>query len=86
MEVAQESIYNLVPQVHIVPPKPPMYHSKFDPKTTPIAGSTFGCSGSTLPLGAGHIVRRRYATLGPPSKQASEPQVRVGIPLKAVYH
>jgi hypothetical protein len=40
--MSTESIYNLVPEIHVTPPKPPMYHSKFDPKSTPITGSTFG--------------------------------------------
>ena len=36
-----ETIYNLVPEVVVERPKPPMYRSKHDPKA-PLAGSTFG--------------------------------------------
>lgn len=53
-----------------------MYHSRFDPKSTPIAGSTFGCHGTTLLLGAGKVHRKDFATLGPSHKQAADPKVR----------
>lgn len=71
-----ESIYNLVPETVVPPVKPPMYHSRFDPKSTPIAGSTFGCHGTTLLLGAGKVHRKDFATLGPSHKQAADPKVR----------
>ena len=41
-----ETIYNLVPEVVVERPKPPMYRSKHDPKA-PLAGSTFGIQGTT---------------------------------------
>ena len=41
-----ETIYNLVPEVVVEQPKPPMYRSKHDPKA-PLAGSTFGIQGTT---------------------------------------
>ena len=41
-----ETIYNLVPEVVVERPKPPMYRSMHDPKA-PLAGSTFGIQGTT---------------------------------------
>lgn len=59
-----ESIYNLVPQEYVAPVKPPMYRSMHDP-STPLAGSTFGCKGTTRLLGAGQLVVKDGALFGP---------------------
>jgi len=62
----QESIYNLVPVEKIVQPQPPRYVSKFDHSDCQLPGSTFGCHGSTLQLGAGHVVKEGGKFFGPP--------------------
>lgn len=60
-----ESIFNLVPVEVPEPPKPPMYRSKYDPKT-PVSGSTFGIHGTTQLLGAGSVKKQSTATFGKP--------------------
>ena len=61
-----ESIYNLIPREEIVEKKT---YTKVKAKkpTNPITGSTFGCKGSTRPLGAGIVERRDGALFGPHS-------------------
>ncbi len=52
-----ESIYNLVTTEYEIPPKKLMHKSVHDPKGN-VAGSTFGCFGTTRPLGAGVIPKK----------------------------
>ena len=70
-----ESIYNLVPKEYVTPAKPPMYHSKFNPKSNP-TGSTFGCFGANRLIGAGSITKKSSATLGPAKTAVPNPKVR----------
>lgn len=60
-----ESIYNLIPVEYSAMPKKPMYKptQSSDHK---IPNSTFGCHGSTRPLGAGVVSKKSGATFGPP--------------------
>lgn len=61
-----ESIYNLIPREEFVEKK--IYKKvKAKKPTNPITGSTFGCRGSTRPLGAGVVEKRDGALFGPHS-------------------
>jgi len=68
-----ESIYNLVPEQFVEPPKPPMYRSKHDP-AAPVTGSTFGTHGNTQLHGAGMVKKRETATFGHPGKLGPNPK------------
>ena len=68
-----ETIYNLVPEVVVERPKPPMYRSKHDPKA-PLAGSTFGIQGTTQLPGAGKAVKKESSNFGPVDKAAPNPR------------
>lgn len=60
-----ESIYNLVPREYVVPDKPKMYqsvHHGAGPES--VAGSTFGCRGTTRLPGAGVMVKKDGALFG----------------------
>lgn len=59
-----ESIYNLVPLEYTAPQKAPMHRSSHNP-TANVAGSTFGCRGTTRLPGAGAIVKKEGAFFGP---------------------
>jgi len=59
-----ESIYSLVPREYIMPEKKPMFISGHDPQQT-LAGSTFGCKGSTRLPGAGVVVKKDGSMFGP---------------------
>jgi hypothetical protein len=52
MEVATESILNLIPQPKRGEQKKQIYRSKYDPKA-PLTGSTFGLHGTTVTVGKG---------------------------------
>lgn len=52
MEVATESIYNLIPKPKKAEEKKPIYRSKYNPKA-PLTGSTFGLHGTTVTVGKG---------------------------------
>jgi hypothetical protein len=68
-----ETIYNLVPEVVVERPKPPMYRSMHDPKA-PLAGSTFGIQGTTQLPGAGKAVKKDSSNFGPVDKSAPNPR------------
>ena len=52
MEVATESIYNLIPTPQQKIEAKQRYRSKYDPKA-PLSGSTFGLHGTTVTVGKG---------------------------------
>jgi len=52
MNVATESIYNLIPKPKQHAQKKAIYRSKYDPKA-PLTGSTFGLHGTTVTVGKG---------------------------------
>jgi hypothetical protein len=52
MEVATESIYNLIPTPQKNVESKPRYRSKYDPMA-PLSGSTFGLHGTTVTVGKG---------------------------------
>lgn len=52
MDVASESIYNLIPKPKQEACKKRIYRSKYDPKA-PLSGSTFGLHGTTVTVGKG---------------------------------
>ena len=52
MDVATESIYNLIPKPQQKAAKRPIYRSKYDPKA-PLTGSTFGLHGTNVTVGRG---------------------------------
>lgn len=71
-----ESIYNLIPKEHYVPPKDKMYKSKHPPNVPP-TGSTFALrttskpgvfnvSGDAAPQGSNHTNKGNGLTFGKP--------------------
>jgi len=66
-----ESIYNLVPREYVTYAasnnSPKAKRSLKAPEHKPLYGSTFGCYGSTRPLGAGAVVKKSGAMYGPKS-------------------
>ena len=52
MEVATETIYNLIPRPRKEEKRKRIYRSKYDPKA-PLTGSTFGLHGTTVTVGKG---------------------------------
>ena len=52
MEVATESIYNLIPKPRKEEEKKQIYRSKYNPKA-PLTGSTFGLHGTNVTVGKG---------------------------------
>ncbi len=86
MELEEESVYNLLEKHIIVPPKPPMYKSKY-PGNLPPTASTF-CTHSTSKPGIVNIqgefvdpdknggsykIKKATATMGKSVKDAVEP-------------
>lgn len=63
-----ESIYNLIPREYSSEDKQPMYKPQ---KTSGgfVPNSTFGCKGSTRPLGAGVVLKKEGALYGPPKPE-----------------
>ena len=71
-----ESIYNLIPKPKKAKPKPSMYRSKYDPKSS-LVGSTFGLHGTTVTVGRGvdelKKTRSISSTFGPSKQSDSTP-------------
>jgi len=63
-----ESIYNLMPVEYVKPEKEPMYKCTKTASST-VPNSTFGCKGSTRPLGAGKMEKKDGALFGPPKAE-----------------
>ncbi|KAJ1436125.1 calmodulin-binding-domain-containing protein [Ochromonadaceae sp. CCMP2298] len=68
-----ESIYNLVPYERQEAVKQPMYRSQNLNKDH-VAGSTFGCHGTTRLYGAGQMVKKDGALFGPPKDDYNLPK------------
>jgi hypothetical protein len=72
MNVATESIYNLIPKPKEHAQKKAIYRSKYDPKA-PLTGSTFGLHGTTVTVGKGIIDLKKTcvisSTFGPSPKK-----------------
>ena len=67
-----ESIYNLVPREAYIPEKKAIHRSSHDPQGI-VSGSTFGCFGSSKPLGAGEVIKKDGAYFGPPKPEYGLP-------------
>jgi hypothetical protein len=63
-----ESIYNLIPVEYVEPEKKPMYRCTKS-ASSKVPNSTFGCHGSTRPLGAGKMEKKDGALFGPPKAE-----------------
>lgn len=68
-----ESIYNLIPREQVVETRT-FKKVKAGNHSTEIAGSTFGCRGTTRLPGAGQIVKKKGAFFGPHAKPLPEKQ------------
>ena len=73
----QESIYNIIPKEILLPPKEPLYRSKFLPTISPTA-STFGLQTTSFPNVSNlngdfllprcaHPLKQMYAQFGKPN-------------------
>jgi hypothetical protein len=69
-----ESIYNLVPREYVSYQEKKTIKNFLDTSKEhkPLSGSTFGCFGSTRPIGAGAIVKKSGALFGPREEDAQK--------------
>jgi len=63
-----ESIYNLIPREYSALEKQPIYKPQKSASGV-VPNSTFGCKGSTRPLGAGVVTKKDGALYGPPKPE-----------------
>lgn len=65
-----ESIYNLVPREYVSynSTSPTTRRVLKAPEHKPLTGSTFGCTGTTRPIGAGKVIKKSGAMFGPKSE------------------
>jgi hypothetical protein len=64
-----ESIYNLIPYEYEEQKKPKVFKPHKPSSFQKIPNSTFGCHGSTRPLGAGMVTKKSGALFGPPQNE-----------------